>query len=439
MIKENKDFIIIDFTGMFKAILSKMWLIILVGVMTALAAAGYAKIASSNAHVTPMYKSTVKLYIAGSTSTKQTGQSSFDDYMELMSSEKVTSQVLSRLQLNMSGKELISCVSAKWVSNTNMVHVSVTFPDAQLAKVILEELLKATSAYALEVLGTSPPRVYEEAAVPQKPSGSIGKSYSISKYGIIGFAGGFVLTATVVLVLFFMDKKLRNLKQIQDVTQLEVLTTVLKSEKAKSVSENDKAMQTLYGKVYAKCRAGRVITFVSPEKENKEEIIRMYAGFLKGIGKKVLCLDMNMYAPTGKNGDALLKYLNGEKIKLQDLIKNVDETECISCETPALNATELLGGEKFKGMLEELLDKYDYVLMNTSPMEYAMDALMVMEHSDINILVVEKDKTVVEAGEKSAEECRKQNSVTGVIVSNIKLQKKSRQFKQSYGKYLGMS
>lgn len=439
MVKEDKDFIMIDFTGIIKRVIQKLWLIVLIGVISAGVAGVYAIYANNNQVAIPMYTSTVKLYVTGnytaypSTNAKTLGQSYIEDFYLLMKSRKVISQVISDLQLNMTNNELISCISKSTVTGTCMTYLSVTFPDAELSKAIVDDLLAVSSAYALEIMGMTPPKVYEEAIVP---IGSYSySSISITNYAIYGFAGGAVVALLVILVLYFADNKFRTPKQIEERMKLPVLTVTNKSINPKKKQYNNNAMQNLYGDICALKKNNEVITFFNAEHEDKLNFMKMFAEFLQEISKSVVIVDANLMYPAGNAGNGLQKCLESGVEDIESVVHEVDGIDVLDNENQVPNAVELLGGAAFEQLIGVLKEKYDYILINAPATEFTSEAKVMLDYSDVNVVVVECGKSKIETCTKLASQF---NTMTGVVLTNVKLATASSDFRKTYGKYMGI-
>lgn len=443
MINENKDFIVIDFTGLFKAVMKRFWIVLLIGLVGALGAGLYARYKQQNEALAPMFQSTAKIYVTGnyaatpSAGAKTLGQSFIADYFELMRSRKVLDQVISDLELNMTRSELYSCITWSSVSGTCMVYVTVTFPDPELAKEIVDELLLLTSSYAREIMGMTPPKIYEESQVPLIAANAY-SSISSKKYAIYGGAAGAGVVLLLVILLFLLDNKLRTPKQLKSRMPLPMLSALINYKTQKGVKYNRIALQNLFGYLYVIKENNQVITFLSGEKEDKMELIRSFAFSLTQMKKKVIIIDANLSFTTGKNGNRLEEYLLNDSSKLSNVIYQEDDIDLIDNEEPVANAVELLSSAAFKQLISELRASYDYILINTTPTEYAADARPVLEHADACIAVVEVGKTRLGVCDKMNEQYNHDGKLTGIVITNVKLKKKSKEFKQTFGRYMGI-
>ena len=442
MIKENKDFITIDFTGIFKAVMKKAWLIIILTALGAGIGWGYVQYSNSNISDIPLYRSRAKLYVTGnemitlSTNAKIVGQSFFADYSELMKSEKVISHVIEDLGLNMSSAQLTSCISTRWIADTCMAYVTVTFPDAQLAKAIVDNLVRVTSAYALEIIGMTPPKVYEDATVATSPLSVAG--IAPTKYVAIGAVGGAAIAFCAILVLFFADKKVRTPEQIANICGVPVYTALLNVKNQNADKFNKHALMLLFEKLYLQYREEKTIAFLNTGKEDQKAVSELYAKYLSEIGKKIVIVDTRLYCPVCEAGDGLVEYLDGKKEKLDTIIFEKEGIDYIASANSVQNAIEYLDSFAFEKLLKDLEERYDYILLVTESLENSAEAVVVMQKAGVSLLVVECNKSLLPACEEFVQTYNAEDVVAGLILSEVKGRVKNKEFRKEFGQYFGV-
>jgi capsular exopolysaccharide synthesis family protein len=117
-------------------------------------------------------------------------------------------------------------------------------------------------------------------------------------------------------------------------------------------------------------------------------------------GRKTLLIDMDIRKPsvidafnkTAKYG--VTNYLIGE-CTLEEAIIKIDgvDYDILPGGTIPPNPGELVRSDKLKEMMDILRTKYDYIMLDTSPVGLVGDAYSLMTHSDINLFVVRQNKT----------------------------------------------
>ena len=185
----------------------------------------------------------------------------------------------------------------------------------------------------------------------------------------------------------------------------------------------------------------KAIAFTSAKAhEGKSSLSFRLAKSLAGINKKVLYLDCDIrnsktkkrYGIVEKTA-GLSEFLCGQ-LPEEEIIFSTDDPclDIIFSGNNAPNPSELLSGELFHQLMQDVKCRYDYVIADTPPANLVIDAVLVARECDSTIIVVEsgctdrrealhlKD-TLDNAGIK----------VLGVVLNKIVFSKK----RYGYGKY----
>ena len=168
----ENDEITIDLTELFSVLLGKIHIIILVGILTALAA-----FAGTQLFITPKYTSSTSMYVlnrsdgtAGVTSSDlQAGTQLTQDYMELVKSRTVLEEAIAVLNLDMTTDELSSMVTTINTENTRILTIRVENEDPELAREIADALRESASTKIKEIMDVEAVNTIEEANLPQDP------------------------------------------------------------------------------------------------------------------------------------------------------------------------------------------------------------------------------------------------------------------------------
>ena len=146
---------------------------------------------------------------------------------------------------------------------------------------------------------------------------------------------------------------------------------------------------------------------------------------------KVLLIDADMRKPSldrsfrvGRT-DGLSRVLSGmstfEETVVRQVVPNLDLL--VAGPIPP-NQQELLGSQKMKELLEEASQQYDYIFIDTPPVNVVADALMVLDESVGMLLVVREGETTHEEL-RAAEEAVGQvgGNLLGVLLTNVRPRK----------------
>ncbi len=224
---ENEE-LTIDLAELVSVLWSKIYLIILAGLIAALAAFAGTKI-----FITPQYTSSTSMYMLtrsqdGGTITSsdlQTGTQLTQDYMELVKSRSVLEQVISVLNLDMSTQELSSSVTTENKTNTRILTISVSNEDPELAQEIADALREAVSVKIREIMEIDAVNTIEEANLPSAPS-----SPNATRNTMLGGLLGVLVTAGIFVLIFLFDDTIKTPDDVEHYLGLNVLTSIPVSE-----------------------------------------------------------------------------------------------------------------------------------------------------------------------------------------------------------------
>jgi capsular polysaccharide biosynthesis protein len=235
--KNTNEEIEIDLIDIFYLIRAKLWVIILSAVILA-SVTGLV----SSFLITPMYTSTAKLYIlTKSTSITsladiQMGTQLTQDYMVLIKSRPVVTQVIENLELDMSYEELVNIIDISNPSNTRILEIQAEYPNALVAKQIVDEFSTVSCSQIAKIMDTEEPSIVEEGYASPNPS-----SPNVKKNAIIGGLIGAFLAAAVIIVLHLMDDTIKTQEDIEKYLGISTLGLIpIESGAAKQTEANKK-------------------------------------------------------------------------------------------------------------------------------------------------------------------------------------------------------
>ena len=149
---------------------------------------------------------------------------------------------------------------------------------------------------------------------------------------------------------------------------------------------------------------------------------------LAQANKRVILVDSDIRKPRLhkvfelENTMGLSDYLRNSSDGLYIRKTNVENLSIVTAGTMVNNPSELIGQEKFKKTIEALKEKYDYVIIDSSPILMVTDSILVSRVVDATILIAIYNKTRID-DLKSA--VRRINyvggNVAGVVVNRTKV------------------
>lgn len=248
--KTNED-VEIDLVDIFYLIRARLWVIILSVILSA-AIAGLVSIFL----FTPIYTSSSQLYILSKTTSLtsladiQLGTQLTQDYMVLVKSRPVVTQVNDNLDLNMSYEQLTGLISVTNPSNTRILQLTVKYPDNFLAKKIVDEFAYVSKSQIAKIMDCEEPTIVEEGVVSQAPS-----SPNIKRNIVIGGLIGAFLAAGIIIVLHLMDDTIKDSEDIEKYLGISTLGLIPIESGASKQTELDKKKRKKQKKLTKKGKA----------------------------------------------------------------------------------------------------------------------------------------------------------------------------------------
>lgn len=180
--------------------------------------------------ITPKYEATVSLYVNnGVTATAQTGttlnditasQELVSTYIQILNSETACSDVINTLDLDYSVSELQEMVSMNAKNETEVLEIHVTSPSPQEAIVVANTFLDSAPDILIRVVKAASVETVDTAARAVKVSPNTTRNTAV------GLLIGFVLGAGVALLMFIVDKRIKNEEDLRQHYQLPVLGAI---------------------------------------------------------------------------------------------------------------------------------------------------------------------------------------------------------------------
>lgn len=178
----------------------------------------------------PMYKSyTTVILSSNATSNSQTitqgdvtlNKNLVTTYAEIVTSRRVIDQVIEELNLDTSYESLKNKISVNSVNNTEIIKITVTDTDAIRAKNIANVTANYFKKEIMELYNMNNVNTLDEA-IQAKDAYNI----NVIKQVIIYFVIGFILSAGIVFVIFYFDRTIKSVEQVEQKIKLPILGNV---------------------------------------------------------------------------------------------------------------------------------------------------------------------------------------------------------------------
>jgi capsular exopolysaccharide synthesis family protein len=137
------------------------------------------------------------------------------------------------------------------------------------------------------------------------------------------------------------------------------------------------------------------------------------------------------------NGGGNLNQLLRNELDLKQAIRNTDVPglEVLACSGSHHGAAEIIAGSDFRTLIQRLKEKYQYVVMDSSPVCSVSDARVLATMCDVTLVVVRARQSSRRQAVRAVEELVSTGArVLGLIVNDVK-QSARRQFTEFGGYY----
>lgn len=215
----------IDLRELVGALIKKAWLIILCAALL-----GTAMLAYTANFVTPTYQATATFYVNNNTSTDGDRVDSTDlavalrlvnSYVDIVKRDVVLSEVVEKLQMNITPAVLRGMVSAQVVGETEIFTVTVTSADPQMSATIANTIAEVAPGIISEIISGSRATVIDYARVP---TGRSSPSYTTS--AILGAMVGALLAAVFIFIQNRMDVHVKTEEMLAQICGAPVLGVI---------------------------------------------------------------------------------------------------------------------------------------------------------------------------------------------------------------------
>ena len=211
----------IDLKELFFIIWRKVVIILLVGLVAALAAFLYTSYV-----VDPIYESKTRIYVMNNNqdntsvtySDLQTGSQLTKDFRELVVSRPVLEEVISVLNLDYAPNQLMRKITVTTPADTRILQIAVTDTDPFVAKQIADAVRDAAGDKIKSVMEIERLNVVEDGSLPNTPISPNKRLYTMIA-GLLGL----MLATGVVILRHMLDDTVKTPDDIEKYLNVSVL------------------------------------------------------------------------------------------------------------------------------------------------------------------------------------------------------------------------
>lgn len=143
-----------------------------------------------------------------------------------------------------------------------------------------------------------------------------------------------------------------------------------------------------------------------------------------------------LYTYIGKNNNlGLTTYLNG-KAHVEDIILDTEHEnlKMIAAGPASLFPAEMLGSQDMRGLISQLRDYFDYIIIDSPPIRVVADYFVMSDYIDVNLFIARNDFTKMKYV-KELNELQKQSRLDNMFLIFNDFSEASVSFKRTYEGY----
>ena len=222
LMNRQDDAMEIDLLELFRAWKRRIWLILLVTFLGGSIGFAFSKLA-----LTPQFTSTAMMYVLSKETTLtsladlQIGSQLTQDYKVITTSRPVLEGVIGELGLDLTYEQLKQKISIGNPQDTRILSITVTDPDPQRAKKIVDSVANVSSEYIGDIMEMIPPKMIEDGQLPTQKS-----SPSNAKNAMLGAMLGMVLTCGLITLQVILNDTIQTEEDVEKYLGLTVLAEI---------------------------------------------------------------------------------------------------------------------------------------------------------------------------------------------------------------------
>jgi capsular exopolysaccharide synthesis family protein len=256
------------------------------------------------------------------------------------------------------------------------------------------------------------------------------------KLMLMAVFGGFALPLSLIFFGFLFNKKLKE-EDIRDMTDIPVvgniphsgdkINTVVFDNPNSAIAESFRLVRSKMQFFTKDAKAPIILVTSSMPEDGKTFAAVNIASVYSLLNKKTVLVGFDLRKPKIfqdfglSNEKGVSTWLIGQD-KMQDIIQNTrfENLSVISAGPIPPNPSELTALGKTEELFSYLRERYDYIIVDTSPIGLVSDTYYLASMADTVLLVARPGKTLKELFDRTLMEIRSNNTKgVGLLVNDI--------------------
>jgi capsular exopolysaccharide synthesis family protein len=370
-----------------------------------------------NLFTTPLYEASTRLFVSTSSGSSASeiyqgnrfSQDRVDSYTELLRGVTLAQRTIDKLDLDIDAHQLRSRVSANAEPDTVLINVSVKDESPvrarDLADALSDEFVVLIRELETPPDGTVPDSrviVEQRATIPQNPV-----TPKTTRNLAAGLALGLLLGVGVAILRDQLDNTVHDRKVLEEITGVGLVGSIpLDKERRKEAAIAFDRDNSPIAEAFRKLRTNlrflavdnpprTIVVASSMAAEGKSTTAVNLALALAEAEHNVVIVDGDLRRPKldknlGLVGTVGLSTVLAGSASLDEVIQTTKfpGLSALTSGTIPPNPSELLGSMAAKKIIDELRERFDYVIIDSSPLVAVTDAAILAANADGVLLMV---------------------------------------------------
>jgi|WetSurSiteA1Bulk_404760.scaffolds.fasta_scaffold00685_3 tyrosine-protein kinase Etk/Wzc len=253
----------------------------------------------------------------------------------------------------------------------------------------------------------------------------------------------FLLPTLLILMKDFMNNNITDADEVEHLTNYPILgrifhnfhrsKQIVNDHPNSSVTESFRAARTNF-QFFSEGGKRQVLLITSSTSGEGKTFCSINLGTVFALsGHRTVLLEFDLRRPKihqefGSSNIIGISSFLIDKANIEDIVlpTHIENLDLISAGPAAPNPAELINSERTGELIDKLKEMYDYIIIDSAPAGILTETMLLMKHTDLNIMVARMDKTNREAFKtvlKSFENSRINN--ISVLINDLNVRRDS--------------
>lgn len=337
----------------------------------------------------------------------QLSENLMDTYQKIIKSNAVASGIKENLKSDLSEKDISNSISLKNDLNTMVIEIMVENESPEMAVKIANEVPNVFFEKISGVYNINNAEVLDKAEEPTEPC-----NINPIKFAVMGFIIGGCISTLIIFAEMIFNEKIKTEHEVEEKLKLPVLAKLgtVPEKEVNLVTANNSSCSEVFRVLLSNIKYLNpkvILTTSCNPSEGKSFVASNMAITYARSGKKTLLIDSDIRRGRQHSIFHINPYNEGISNLIQDSSDNIDfdkyithvETvenlDIITKGTACIDYSKLLYTDKIMQLIEQLKQKYDFIIIDGTPKSLVADDIAFSTAVDYTILVVRYNRALL--------------------------------------------